>query len=77
MTKTQLKNEIAKALDLDSVGDDFNFSQCESFDSVSVMSLIALINRHFNIILPGKKLISLTTLDSLIEMIGKDRIANE
>jgi|LSQX01.1.fsa_nt_gb acyl carrier protein len=76
MTKTELKALVAQALDIEVVGDDFDFSQSEAFDSFAVMSLVSLLHKALGLTFSGQALAALTTLDSLIELIGKDRISN-
>ncbi len=77
MTRTELKKEVAKALDTREIGDDFDFRKCEEFDSLGVMALVAMISANFGKTVSGQKLAALTTLDSLIELIGQSRIENE
>lgn len=77
MTRSELKKLLGKTLDIDEVGDDFDFSQCQEFDSLGVMSLVAMISSKFGKTIPSQQLVTLTTLDSLIALIGEDKIQHD
>jgi acyl carrier protein len=51
---------------------DTELKNIEGYDSLSILSLIALIDEHFNKSLSASQFKSLTTVKSLIDMIGKE-----
>lgn len=51
---------------------DTELKSIEGYDSLSILSLIALIDENFNKSLTANQFKSLTTVGSLIELIGKE-----
>jgi acyl carrier protein len=50
--------------------EETNLLSLPEYDSLAVMSLIALIDEHFNQNLTAAKLATISTVKSLIELIG-------
>ena len=52
--------------------EDTNLKSLDGFDSMSIMTIIALVDEHFSKKLTAKQLASMTTVRSLIELIGPE-----
>ena len=55
-----------------SIGVDTELKSLEGYDSLSVLSIIALIDENFNMSLTANQFKSLTTVRSLMDLIGKE-----
>lgn len=60
--------EIETALSLDT-----DLKQLEDWDSMAAMLLIGYVSNEFNVTLTADDLKGITTIDSLVERIGKDK----
>lgn len=60
--------EIETALSLDT-----DLKQLEDWDSMAAMLLIGYASNEFNVTLTADDLKGITTIDSLVERIGKDK----
>jgi acyl carrier protein len=49
-----------------------NLKDLEEYDSLSVLSIIAMIDKNFNKQIPSSDFIKVTTVNSLIDLIGKE-----
>ena len=74
MTIHEFLDTLAEELELEDVEltEETDLSSLEEYDSFAVMSLIALIDEHFNKSLTNEQFQSITTVKSLIEMIGRE-----
>ena len=71
MTKQDLCNEIAEIMEVDAeINETTDLTQFEEFDSLAIMSLVALINSKFGKRIPGTQLKSIKTPAELIALIG-------
>lgn len=52
-----------------------NLTAIEGFDSMAIMTLIAFADEHFSKKLSAKQLASVTTIESLMNLIGKENFA--
>ncbi|MCD6115435.1 acyl carrier protein [bacterium] len=50
-------------------------TELEEYDSLSTLGIIALIDEHFGKKLSGEYLQNITTVKSLMEMIGEDQFS--
>jgi|WetSurMetagenome_2_1015567.scaffolds.fasta_scaffold176075_2 acyl carrier protein len=77
--KTQefIKN-LQEALDLEKkdLTTETNLKTLDGYDSMSVMTIIALADEHFSKKLTAQQLASITTVRSLIELIGTDHFSD-
>lgn len=72
MTKQDLCNEIAEIMEVDAeINETTDLTQFEEFDSLAIMSLVALINTKFGKRIPGTELKSIKTPAELISLIGE------
>jgi acyl carrier protein len=55
---------------------DTNLKIIDGYDSMSVMTIIALADEHFSKKLTAQQLASITTVRSLIELIGSDHFSD-
>jgi len=67
-------NELKETLELEDVElkEDMNLKDLEEYDSLSVLSIIAMIDENFNKKISGQKFQSITTVKSLMELIGME-----
>ena len=74
MKINDLRGKIANVLELnpEDITDSFNFSTQEEYDSLAVLGLIAFISESFNKTFSAVQLMELTSLQSLIDLIGKE-----
>ena len=66
--------ELAEALEMEDVHlkKETDFRELENFDSLSVISIVAFLDKKFGIRLPVEKLRIIVTVNDLIEAIGLD-----
>lgn len=51
---------------------DTNLKSLDGFDSMSIMTIIAIVDEYFSKKLTARQLASMTTVASLMELIGLD-----
>lgn len=75
MTKAEFCSRLADALELDpqEVEIKTDLTALEEYDSLSVLAIIALIDEEFSVALTGDQLGQITTVASLIDLVGDDR----
>lgn len=61
-------------VEVEDLNDDFELNS-ENFDSVGVVSTIALIDEHFDVIVSGKALAEAKTMGEIMELIKKAKEA--
>lgn len=72
MTKHDLCNEIAEIMEVDDeINETTDLTKYEEFDSLAIMSLVALINSKFGKRVPGTELKNIKTPAELIALIGE------
>jgi len=49
-----------------------NLKELEEYDSLSVLSIIAMIDKNFSKQIPSSDFVKVTTVSSLMELIGKE-----
>ena len=68
-------NELKDALEIE--GEDHkitletNLKELEKYDSLSVLSIIAMIDKNFNKQIPSSEFVKVTTVNNLKDLIGK------
>lgn len=73
MKTSKFFKELADLLEIDEeLYENTDLTQYEEFDSLAIMSLIAFIDQKFAIKIPGKAFAEITTIDSLMALIGKE-----
>ena len=75
MKKDEFYELLMDALEVESVDAldaDTNLTDLEEYDSLAVLSLIALIDEHFGKRIPGTDFQKITTVQSLMDLIGAD-----
>lgn len=75
MKKADFCKELADLLELDEgkeLTPDSNLKELEEFDSLAIMSIVALADKLFSRKLTSETLQQITTVDSLMEAIGRD-----
>jgi len=69
-------NELKEALEIEDEDQEItletNLKELEEYDSLSVLSIIAMIDKNFDKQIPSADFIKNTTVSSLIELIGKE-----
>jgi acyl carrier protein len=70
ITKEQFLSELATILELDSVEAVQPLTD-GNWDSVAIMSTIALVDEHFNVSLPGAQLSRCTTPQDILNLIDR------
>ena len=66
--------ELAEVLELENVvlKEETNLKDLEEYDSLAVLSIIAMIDESFGKKIPGQDFQTITTVKSLMNLIGKD-----
>ncbi len=69
-------NELKEALETEDEDQEIslktNLKDLEEYDSLSVLSIIAMIDKYFGKQIPSSNFIKITTIKSLIDLIGKE-----
>ena len=69
-------NELKDALEIEDKDQEItletNFKELEEYDSLSVLSIIAIIDKNFSKKIPSLNFIKIITIKSLIDLIGKE-----
>ena len=76
MKKNEFIKELKEALE---IGDkdlevtlETNLRELEEYDSLGVLSIMAMIDQNFGKQMPSSNLINITTIESLMDLIGKE-----
>lgn len=75
MKKEKFIETLKDALEIDyneKIAEDTDLRNLEEYDSLSILSIIAMIDENFNEKLSGSDFKSITTVRSLMELIGKE-----
>ncbi len=66
--------KLTEVLELEDVvlKEETNLKDIEEYDSLSVLSIIAMIDERFGKQIPGNNFQTITTVKSLMNLIGKD-----
>ncbi|MBN1779920.1 acyl carrier protein [bacterium] len=73
MKKTEFYDLLMDTLEIesvDAVDESTDLTDLEEYDSLAVLSLIAMIDEHFSKRIPGTDFQKITTVQSLMDMIG-------
>jgi len=69
-------NELKDALEIEDEDQEItletNLKELEEYDSLIVLSIIAMIDKNFGKQIPSLDFIKITTIKSLMDLIGKD-----
>jgi len=69
-------NELKDALEIEDEDQEINLEtnlkELEEYDSLSVLSIIAMIDKNFGKQIPSSDFLKITTVSSLMELIGKE-----
>ncbi len=75
MKKKEFVDELKDALEIEDEDQEItletNLKELEEYDSLSVLSIIAMIDKNFGKQIPSSDFIKVTTVSSLMELIGK------
>ena len=67
-------NELKDALEIEDEGQkitlETNLKELEEYDSLSVLSIIAMIDKNFGKQIPSLSFLKVTTVSSLMDLIG-------
>ena len=72
MNKENFFSMLKEALEFENIvfQESTNLTAIEGYDSMAIMTLIAFADEHFSKKLTAKQLASVTTIHSLMELIG-------
>jgi acyl carrier protein len=72
MKKVEFINELKEALEIDDdpISEDTNLKDIGKLDSLTIMMLIAFIDEKFGLKFKAVQFASITTINSLMELIG-------
>ena len=69
-------NELKDALEIEDEDQEItletNLKELEEYDSLSILSIIAMIDKNFSKQIPSSDFLKITTVSSLMELIGKE-----
>ncbi len=76
MKTTDFLNELKDALEIEDEDQvitlETNLKELEEYDSLSVLSIIAMIDKNFSKQISSSDFLKITTVSSLMELIGKE-----
>jgi len=76
MKKKEFIDELKDALEIEDEDQeitlDTNLKDLEEYDSLSVLSIIAMVDKNFGKQIPSSDFLKITTVSSLMELIGKE-----
>jgi len=76
MKKKEFVDELKDALEIEDEDQEItletNLKELEEYDSLSVLSIIAMIDKNFGKQIPSSDFVKVTTVSSLMELIGKE-----
>lgn len=73
MTINEFLVQLADLIEIeDELTLDTNLKDYEEFDSMAIMSLVAFIHKNFGKQFNARQLNQIDTVESLVELIGKD-----
>ena len=74
MKTNEFLERLAEVLELEDIvlKKETNLKDLEEYDSLSVLSIIAMIDENFSKKISGQKFQSITTVKSLMEFIGME-----
>lgn len=76
MKKSEFYDVLMETLEIESVESidtSTLLTDLEEYDSLAVLSLIAMIDEHFGKRIPGTDFYKITTVQSLMDLIGTDQ----
>ena len=79
MTKSEFLSELHEMLEITSIKEltpDTVLKEIEEYDSLFLLTIISIIDEKFGIQLTAEQLSTITTLQSLIELIGIGKFEN-
>lgn len=75
MKRDDFLAELTELLEADDdITIDSALDEAEGFDSLAILSLVAMIDEHFDMIISGEELSKLKSVKGLISLIGEDKI---
>jgi acyl carrier protein len=74
MTKDELIVKLKEILEIDDqeFTMDTNLKETEGYDSLFVLSMIALIDKEFKKAVSADQVVNITTIQSLVDLIGTE-----
>ena len=75
MQKSEFYDILMDTLEIESVDaidESTDLTDLEEYDSLAVLSLIAMIDEHFSKRIPGTDFQKITTVKTLMDLIGSD-----
>lgn len=73
MTINEFLEQLADLIEIeDKLSLDTNLKDYEEFDSMAIMSLVAFLHKNFGKQFNARQLNQVETVESLVELIGKD-----
>lgn len=79
MTKTDFLKEMYEMLEITSVDEITEktvLKELAEYNSLFVLTIITIVDEHFNMQLSAEQLASVTTIKSLTELIGNEKFDN-
>ncbi len=75
MYKDEFIRKLAEIMEVDYQEIDVttNLKELEEYDSLALIAIIAFIDENFAITIPADKLSTVTTVNTLIELIGLEK----
>ena len=73
MTKQDFIKELMDIMELDVLDADQKLAELEEFDSLAIMSIVALAFSRFKVKLSGQEIKNAKTPEALIALIGESR----
>jgi acyl carrier protein len=74
---TEFKENLAKILEVDAVNESDVLKDFDEWDSLTTLSIIAMIDSQYNINISAEKLVSFNTVGDLIGYIQEEKNKNK
>jgi acyl carrier protein len=74
---TEFKESLAKILEVDTVNESDVLKDFDEWDSLTSLSIIAMIDSQYNINISAEKLVSFDTVGDLIAYIAEEKNKNK
>jgi acyl carrier protein len=65
--------KAAEILEIETAGDDTSLRDCEAWDSLTALSLVAMIDRNYNVTISADDLIRSNTVGDLYRLVAARR----
>ena len=73
MKTSEFMEELEEILDVEALSESQDLRELEGFDSLAIMSIVALIRTAAHVHIPGRSIKEAGTVGKLLDMIGREK----